>query len=86
MTMALEEVTSKNVLLLPIGKSNDGAHYINEKLYKKNYIQSVKLLGSYLHYTAEELQQAAWTTWLIETTRPLGLGRVNVNLELQRRV
>jgi Cys-Gly metallodipeptidase DUG1 len=42
------------VLLLPMGSSTDGAHSINEKLDKKNYIEGIKLLGAYLHYVAEE--------------------------------
>lgn len=37
-----------------MGMSNDGAHSINEKLDMKNYIEGIKLLGSYLHYAAEE--------------------------------
>lgn len=53
-TLTFEQATGKNVLLLPMGSSTDGAHSINEKLDKKNYIEGIKLLGSYLHYVAEE--------------------------------
>ncbi|KAF3933110.1 Aminoacylase-1 [Dactylella cylindrospora] len=53
-TLTFEEETGKNVLLLPMGTSTDQPHSINEKLDKKNYIQGTKLLGSYLHYVAEE--------------------------------
>ncbi|KAK0629423.1 hypothetical protein B0T17DRAFT_505973 [Bombardia bombarda] len=53
-TITFEEATGKNVLLLPMGSSTDGAHSINEKLDKKNYIEGIKLLGAYLHYVAEE--------------------------------
>ncbi|KAK0619629.1 hypothetical protein B0T14DRAFT_566459 [Immersiella caudata] len=53
-TLTFQEATGKNVLLLPMGSSTDGAHSINEKLDKKNYIEGIKLLGAYLHYVAEE--------------------------------
>ncbi|KAI1806776.1 hypothetical protein F4811DRAFT_509163 [Daldinia bambusicola] len=56
-TLTFEQSTGKNVLLLPMGSSTDGAHSINEKLDKKNYIEGIKLLGAYLHYVAEEPQQ-----------------------------
>ncbi|KHN94278.1 glutamate carboxypeptidase [Metarhizium album ARSEF 1941] len=55
-TLTFEEATGKNVLLLPMGSSTDGAHSINEKLDKRNYIEGIKLLGAYLHYVAEEPQ------------------------------
>lgn len=55
-TLTFEQATGKNVLLLPMGSSTDGAHSINEKLDKKNYIEGIKLLGAYLHYVAEEPQ------------------------------
>ena len=53
-TLTFEENLKKNVLLLPMGSSTDAAHSINEKLDKKNYIEGIKLLGTYLHYVAEE--------------------------------
>ncbi|KAH8879320.1 Cys-Gly metallodipeptidase dug1 [Thozetella sp. PMI_491] len=53
-TITFEQATGKNVLLLPMGSSTDGAHSINEKLDKRNYIEGIKLLGAYLHYVAEE--------------------------------
>ncbi|PHH81973.1 hypothetical protein CDD82_7405 [Ophiocordyceps australis] len=55
-TLTFEQATGKNVLLLPMGSSTDGAHSINEKLDKRNYIEGIKLLGAYLHYVAEEPQ------------------------------
>ncbi|KAM3514647.1 hypothetical protein MY11210_001753 [Beauveria gryllotalpidicola] len=55
-TLTFEEATGKNVLLLPMGSSTDGAHSINEKLDKRNYVEGIKLLGAYLHYVAEEPQ------------------------------
>ena len=53
-TLIFEEKLGKNVLLLPIGSSTDGAHSINEKLDKRNFIEGTKTLGAYLHYIAEE--------------------------------
>jgi len=47
-TLTFEETTGKNVLLLPMGASDDGAHSANEKLNKINYINGIKLLASYL--------------------------------------
>lgn len=48
-TLTFQELTGKNVLLLPIGQSDDGAHSQNEKISKVNYIQGIKLLGAYFH-------------------------------------
>ncbi|KAG9542719.1 CNDP dipeptidase, partial [Aureobasidium melanogenum] len=53
-TLTFEQATGKNVLLLPMGSSTDAAHSINEKLDKRNYIEGIKLLGSYLAHVAEE--------------------------------
>ena len=53
-TLTFEQATGKNVLLLPMGRSTDMPHSINEKLDKSNYIEGIKLLGAYLHYVAEE--------------------------------
>lgn len=57
-TLTFEEKLGKNVLLLPMGSSTDAAHSINEKLDRRNYVEGIKLLGSYLHYVAEEPQVA----------------------------
>jgi len=48
-TLVLQEVTGKNVLLLPMGACDDGAHSQNEKINRTNYIQGTKLLAAYLH-------------------------------------
>lgn len=48
-TLTFQELTGKNVLLLPIGQSDDGAHSQNEKISKNNYIKGIKLLGAYFH-------------------------------------
>lgn len=47
-TLTFQEALKKSVLLLPMGKSDDGAHSTNEKLDKKNYIEGIKLLATYL--------------------------------------
>ncbi|KAH7169899.1 hypothetical protein EDB81DRAFT_908251 [Dactylonectria macrodidyma] len=47
-----KQVLKKNVLLLPVGRPTDGAHSVNEKLDKINYINSIKVYGSYLAETA----------------------------------
>ncbi|KAK3592564.1 hypothetical protein CHS0354_000893 [Potamilus streckersoni] len=47
-TLTFQEVTEKNVLLLPIGACDDGAHSQNEKIDKSNYINGIKLLGAYM--------------------------------------
>lgn len=40
-TLTFQELTGKNVLLLPVGSSDDGAHSQNEKINITNYIQGV---------------------------------------------
>ncbi|XP_032691198.1 cytosolic non-specific dipeptidase [Odontomachus brunneus] len=52
-TLTFQEVTGKNVLLLPVGAGDDGAHSQNEKLNIFNYIQGTKLLGAYLYEVAQ---------------------------------
>ncbi|CAG8633289.1 1506_t:CDS:10 [Ambispora leptoticha] len=47
-----EALGDKNVLLLPMGRGDDGAHSINEKLDRSNYINGIKLFGTYLHEVA----------------------------------
>jgi acetylornithine deacetylase/succinyl-diaminopimelate desuccinylase-like protein len=48
-TSALENSTGMNVLLLPIGACDDGAHSQNEKYNISNLVNGVKVLGTYLH-------------------------------------
>lgn len=40
-TLSLQEATGKNVVLIPIGASDDGAHSQNEKIDVRNYIEGV---------------------------------------------
>jgi len=48
-TLTFAEALGVNVLLLPMGRGDDGAHSTNEKLDISNFIQGTKLLGSYLY-------------------------------------
>uniref|UniRef100_UPI00398F5B77 cytosolic non-specific dipeptidase n=1 Tax=Pristiophorus japonicus TaxID=55135 RepID=UPI00398F5B77 len=47
--LTFQEATGKNVMLLPIGAADDGAHSQNEKINRTNYIQGIKVLGAYFH-------------------------------------
>ncbi|XP_037947161.1 cytosolic non-specific dipeptidase-like [Teleopsis dalmanni] len=47
-TLTLQEATGKNVILIPVGACDDGAHSQNEKIDIFNYIEGTKLLGAYL--------------------------------------
>lgn len=51
-TLTFAEALKCNVLLLPMGRGDDGAHSTNEKLDRSNYIQGTKLLGTYLYEIA----------------------------------
>ncbi|XP_005177133.1 cytosolic non-specific dipeptidase [Musca domestica] len=48
-TLTLQEATGKNVILVPVGACDDGAHSQNEKIDIFNYIEGTKLLGAYLY-------------------------------------
>lgn len=48
----LQRVTQKNVMLLPVGAFDDGAHSQNEKLDIKNYICGIKLMAAYFSEVA----------------------------------
>jgi len=51
-TLTFADALGKSVMLLPMGRGDDGAHSTNEKLDKSNYIEGCKLLGTYLHEAA----------------------------------
>lgn len=40
-TLTLQQATGKNVILLPVGAGDDGAHSQNEKIDIRNYIEGV---------------------------------------------
>ncbi|XP_046970665.1 cytosolic non-specific dipeptidase [Vanessa cardui] len=48
-TITLQEASSRNVLLLPMGAGDDMAHSQNEKLNVRNYIEGIKLFAAYLY-------------------------------------
>ena len=48
-TLTLQEATGKNVILLPMGASDDGAHSQNEKIDERNFVEGRKVLAAYLH-------------------------------------
>jgi len=48
----IEDTLKKAVVLLPMGKSNDGAHSLSEKVDVENYIWGTKLYGEYLYQIA----------------------------------
>jgi nonspecific dipeptidase len=52
-TLTFQEATGKNVMLLPMGSSDDGAHSQNEKINKYNYFQGIKLFASYIDELAK---------------------------------
>jgi len=52
-TLTLQEATGKNVILLPMGAADDGAHSQNEKIDVRNYIEGTKLLGAYAYQLAQ---------------------------------
>ena len=51
-TLTFQEALQKTVLLLPMGRADDGAHSINEKLDRSNYVEGIKLLATYLDEVA----------------------------------
>jgi Cys-Gly metallodipeptidase DUG1 len=52
-TLTFENELKTSVLLLPLGRGDDGAHSTNEKIDVSNYIEGVKTLTAYLHYYAQ---------------------------------
>ncbi|CAK8695394.1 unnamed protein product [Clavelina lepadiformis] len=48
-TLTFQEATGKNVMLLPVGACDDGAHSQNEKLDRANYINGIKVMATYIH-------------------------------------
>jgi len=52
-TLTFQELTGRNVLLLPMGQSDDGAHSQNEKISKRNYLLGTKVFAVYLSELAK---------------------------------
>jgi Cys-Gly metallodipeptidase DUG1 len=57
-TLSFQNNLNTSVLLLPMGRGDDGAHSTNEKVNISNYIEGTKTLGSYLHYLSKEEKDA----------------------------
>lgn len=57
-TLSFQDILKTSVILLPVGRGDDGAHSTNEKINVSNYIEGVKTLGSYLHYLSQEEKDA----------------------------
>ncbi|GAA6042108.1 hypothetical protein JCM8097_003112 [Rhodosporidiobolus ruineniae] len=51
-TLTFAEALGKSVMLLPMGRGDDGAHSTNEKLDRDNFIRGSIVLGTYLHEAA----------------------------------
>jgi len=51
-TLVFQEATGENVMLLPMGCSDDGAHSQNEKINRSNFLNGTKLLAAYLEEVA----------------------------------
>ncbi|KAL0613508.1 Cytosolic non-specific dipeptidase [Plecturocebus cupreus] len=52
-TLTFQEATGKNVMLLPVGSADDGAHSQNEKLNRRNYVDGTKMLAAYLYEVSQ---------------------------------
>ncbi|CAB3402869.1 unnamed protein product [Caenorhabditis bovis] len=47
-TLTIQELTGKSVVLLPIGAADDMAHSQNEKLNRENFVKGMKVLAAYI--------------------------------------
>lgn len=56
-TLSFQNKLKTSVILLPMGRGDDGAHSTNEKLDVSNYIGGTKTLAAYLHCLAEEAKK-----------------------------
>ena len=45
-TLTLQEATGKNLMMIPLGACDDGAHSQKEKMDRKNYIEGVSIATS----------------------------------------
>lgn len=53
-TLTFEKELQTSAVLLPMGRGDDGAHSINEKLNVDNYIGGIKTMTAYLHYLGSQ--------------------------------
>ncbi|KAB0796725.1 hypothetical protein PPYR_10786 [Photinus pyralis] len=49
----LKRVLQKNIVLLPVGTGDDGAHAENEKINIRNYIEGTKMFLAYMYEVAQ---------------------------------
>ncbi|KAH7101198.1 CNDP dipeptidase [Auriculariales sp. MPI-PUGE-AT-0066] len=56
-TLTFADSLKKSIVLLPMGRGDDGAHSTNEKLDKSNYLEGTKLLGTYLWEVSTSAQK-----------------------------
>ncbi|CAI4441184.1 AMM_1a_G0017320.mRNA.1.CDS.1 [Saccharomyces cerevisiae] len=52
-TLTFQDALNTSVLLLPMGRGDDGAHSINEKLDISNFVGGMKTMAAYLQYYSE---------------------------------
>eukprot|EP01070_Trichotokara_eunicae_P009883 Trichotokara_eunicae@DN6204_c0_g1_i10.p1 len=52
-SLVFSEATGKDVCLLPIGRSDDGAHGMDEKINRSNYITGTKTMAAYYSELAQ---------------------------------
>lgn len=71
-TLSLQKATGKNVLLLPVGCGNDGAHSQNEKIDIRNYIEGVSILSYCLSPVLGTLQERCIDSIVFFQTKLLG--------------
>ena len=89
-TLTLQEATGKNVMLLPLGACDDGAHSQNEKMDRKNYIEGVSIVVFFIKFAIEMIRRRRprfpqWTRGPTKTScnnprsfSPYELGSVHV--------
>mmetsp|Transcript_16647 Transcript_16647/g.24854 ORF Transcript_16647/g.24854 Transcript_16647/m.24854 type:complete len:493 (+) Transcript_16647:32-1510(+) len=56
-TLTFQDACNCNVLLLPMGRADDGAHSAPEKLDTSNYIGGIKVFSAYLNYIVEQYKK-----------------------------
>jgi hypothetical protein len=60
-----QEATGKNVMLLPMGSSDDGAHSQNEKIDIRNYIEGVSSINLLLIFYTKYFYFSRPNCWVL---------------------
>lgn len=83
-TLVLQEATGKNVILLPMGAGDDGAHSQNEKIDVRNYIEGVSFDGIFILleiffniFSNFFLDKTSWS--LFVRSRPIEIKEISQN-------